>query len=105
MREIRLNWKTIDRLFVKLLMTDTKADNIDSRPPTDLTKILNKFSALFKDELGLFNGGKAKLHLKPEARPKYFKARPVAYTKKPRIEAELNRMLRLCIREQVNFLD
>ena len=55
-------------------------------------QILNKHEAIFKDELGTVQGVTAKFHINPEAKPKFFKARPVPYTLQSKVEFELNRL-------------
>lgn len=52
----------------------------------------NKFADIFADELGSCTKTKAKLHLKPNARPVYRTKRPVPYAALAAVETELNRL-------------
>ena len=59
----------------------------------DVFSLLGKHEALFKDGLGTVQGVKAKIHVDPQAKPKYFKPRPVAYALRQKVEEELDRLL------------
>lgn len=67
---IRLNWGSIKRV----------ASNLD--------EILDKHKEVFKDELGMFENVKAKLHVKPEVKPKHCKPRSVPYALREPIARE-----------------
>ena len=47
---------------------------------------------VFKPGLGTVKGITAKLEMKPDARPKFCKARPVPYALQEAVEAEYNRL-------------
>ena len=67
--------------------------NIYNVPPNQsLEKILLNHSELFRDELGCLNALPAKIYIVPGAQPKFYKARPVPYFLKHRIELELQRL-------------
>ena len=46
---------------------------------TSLQDVLNEHSAVFKEELVLVQGTEAKIHVDPEAKPRFCKPRPVPY--------------------------
>ena len=48
---------------------------------------------MFKDGLGTVQGVKAKIHVDPRAKSKYFKPLPVAYALRQKVEEELDRLL------------
>ena len=48
---------------------------------------------MFKDSLGTFVGCKAKIEVDPSAQPHYCKARTLPYKMRPRVEAELERLV------------
>ena len=54
--------------------------------------LIDKYSEVFEEGLGTFKGPKVKIHLDPEARPKFLKARPVPYAMTGKIEVELKRL-------------
>ena len=59
----------------------------------EVSSLLGKHEALFKDGLGTVQGVKAKIHVDPQAKLKYFKPRPVAYALRQKVEEELDRLL------------
>ena len=70
-----------------------------------MTKVLSKHGALFSSELGKAKHIEAKLHLDPEATPRFCNARPVPYALREKVENELNRLEREGIIEPVQFSD
>ena len=81
---IRLNWPEIKKVSL------------------ELDALLSKFKNLFKDELGTVQNYQVKLHVKPEAPPRFCKARAVPHALKEPIEQELERLEHLKIIEKVN---
>ena len=77
----RLDWTKIKNV----------ATSSDHRP-TALVEIKSKYADVFSEEQGCLKGVKAKLTLKRYARPKFVKARLVALSLQPRVEAEIWRM-------------
>ena len=59
----------------------------------EVNSLLGEHEALFKDGLGTVQGVKAKIHVDPQAKPKYFKSRSVAYALRQKVEEELDRLL------------
>ena len=84
---ITLDWHNINRVTVG--------------DQTTLTAILQKHEPVFKDELGLVRGASAKIQLKPNAVPKFCKARPIPYALRDRVKKELDRMQQAGIIEPV----
>ena len=72
MVQLRLDWKS--------------TDHIQHGP---LQKFLNRHKNLLQDGLGTFKGYEEKLHIDPQAVPKYCKARPVPYAMRAKMEEEL----------------
>jgi hypothetical protein len=64
---------------------------------------LDEYSEVFQEEIGTLKLTKAKLPLKEGYQPKFCKARPVPYTLKPRVDAELKRLESEGILEKVTF--
>eukprot|EP00731_Ephydatia_muelleri_P034198 Em0050g16a len=62
--------------------------------------VLSPLSAL---DLGKLVGMKAKLILKPDATPRFVKARPVPYTMRPRIERELEKLQQVGVLSPVTW--
>lgn len=70
-----------------------------------LEDVLGKYEEVFKEELGRFKGPPAKIYVDREATPKFFKARPVPYAMRGRVEAELDRLLAQDIIEPVKYAE
>ncbi|KAF4090749.1 hypothetical protein AMELA_G00055870, partial [Ameiurus melas] len=65
--------------------------------------ILYRYSDVFRDELGTLKGVTVKLHVDPDAAPRFFKPRVVPYAMKSKVEEELERLQALGIIEPVQF--
>lgn len=68
-------------------------------------KVLEKHSKVFDGELGSMKDIMVKLTLKPGSTPKCLKARSVPYAIKPKVEAELDRLVKSGVLEQVRTSD
>ena len=55
-------------------------------------QLLRKYAALFSDELGTLRPFKAKIQVRPDAPPRFFKPRSEPYATKEAIEQELERL-------------
>ena len=54
--------------------------------------MLDKYSDVFENKLGIFTSAKAKLTLKDDSQARFLKARPMPYALKPKVEEELRRL-------------
>ena len=70
-----------------------------------LEEVLGEYEEVFKEELGKCKGPPAKLYVDKEATPRFFKARPVPYAMRGRVEAELDRLLAQEIIEPVKYAE
>ena len=68
-------------------------------------EVLDKHQEVFKEEIGTFKDIKAKIYMDPEAKPKFFKARPVPYAYLQKIEDELDRLENAGVIVPVQFSD
>ena len=57
-----------------------------------LQSVLDKYSTVFQEGLGTLEGFEAKIHVDPDARPRYFRHRSVPYAMRDKVEAELERL-------------
>ena len=64
---------------------------------------MNRHNVLFEEELGTLQGIQAKLSLKPDATPKYCKARSGPHALREAIEQDLERLENLGVLEKVHF--
>ncbi|GBP76397.1 Uncharacterized protein K02A2.6 [Eumeta japonica] len=73
---------------------------------TSVAKILmNKFPAVFSNKLGKLNKFKVQLQLKPDAKPIFFKPRPVPFALKPKVDEALDKLIETGILKSVNYSD
>ncbi|GBP94131.1 Uncharacterized protein K02A2.6 [Eumeta japonica] len=73
---------------------------------TTVAKILmNKFPAVFSNKLGKLNKFKVQLQLKPDAKPIFFKPRPVPFALKPKVDEALDKLIETGILKSVNYSD
>ena len=57
-----------------------------------LQKVLDQYSAVFQEGLGTLKGFKAKIYVKPNAQPRFHRARSVPYAIRDMVEKELTRL-------------
>ena len=69
--------------------------------PVSAETLVNKYPEVFRDELGTISGPPVKIALRPDARPKFLKARPVPLARRDAVDTELDRMIQLGILEPV----
>ena len=81
-------------LFGRNWLEKIKIDwnSIYSLQEQSLSPLINKYNSLFSDSLGLLQDATAKLYVNTKVTPKFFRARPVPYRLKDKIEVE-NQMI------------
>lgn len=85
LKAIKLNWGTIKKVT------------------NDLEQVLHNNNEVFKDELGTMKDTTAKLYVKPNCNPKFYKPRSVPHALKGGIEQELTRLENLGVLEKVRY--
>ena len=90
LRKIRLNWK---KLHLNHLPQGV----------VSLDSIFQKHSKLFAKELGLVKKTKAKIHIDPQNKPQFYKARPIPYALRNKVNEELQRLEQTGIIKRVEF--
>lgn len=88
MTQIRLNWEELHHIH---------------QPNLTLAAVLDKHSKVFSEELGMVRGVSAKLHVDPQAQPRFYRPRSVPYAMKEKVELELDRLHQQGIIEPVQF--
>lgn len=63
----------------------------------EVNALLERYPNLWRDELGYFNKFKVHLQLKENSVPKFFKARPIPFALKEKVDSELSRLVGLGI--------
>ena len=95
MRVVSIEWRDINHMELK---QEQKAE-MEGR----LKRLKERYSSVFEDCLGKLVGMKARLTLKPDATPRFVKARPVPYTTRPKIERELEKLQQLGVLSPVTW--
>ncbi|CAC5416659.1 unnamed protein product [Mytilus coruscus] len=85
LHKLQLNWKSIFKI-------EQLSHNQEPEKDKELQDLLRKYPQVFKEGLGTLKGTKARIYVDKDATPKYFKARPVPYALKEKIEKELDRL-------------
>eukprot|EP00079_Xenopus_tropicalis_P035744 XP_017949515.1 PREDICTED: uncharacterized protein K02A2.6-like [Xenopus tropicalis] len=97
LHKIPIDWKSIKMLH------SVSAEN--SKPVEQLKAILAQASEVFKDGMGTLKHIKANICLEENAQPKFHKARPVPYSIRPKVEAELDRLEQNGVISKVSWSD
>ena len=75
------NWLTKLRLYWQEIFSVRTNHSLES--------LLKRYEGVFKDELGTLKGIEAKLHVDPQAKPLFYKARTVPFALREKVEQEL----------------
>ena len=109
-RRLGLQWRSVPQIHH---IQEETSEEVHRRPDPQihhvkketLEDVLGEYREVFKDELGRFKGPPAQIYVDKEAAPRYFKAMPIPYAMRGRIEAELNRLLAQEINEPVKHVE
>ena len=85
---LRLDWREIHSINATLVT---------------LEAVLSKHSNLFRNELSTISGIKAKLHVKPGAKPRFHRPRSIPYALKSRVEQALENLVSKGVLEAVQL--
>ena len=91
LRAINLDWKQLHHMRAAR-----------QQPIQD---ILDKYSNLFKDGMGILKGTKSIIYIQPDARPRFFRPLPVPYNLHGKIEAKLQSLQNIGVIEPAQFSD
>ena len=92
--KIQLDWKHVQNICVHNITAEHQGPHVS---------ILQKYEELFQDSLGKVNKMQATLHVKSDAKPKFFKARPVPFALREGIARELQRQEELGIIKKIDY--
>ncbi len=84
----RLNWNRIKTVVIE---------------PNALTTLEKEFPEVFSDGLGTVKHSKAKLSVTSDAKPRFYRPRPVPYSLKAGVEKELERLEQAGVIEKVDY--
>ena len=94
------------RDWLKAIVLDWKQLNyVYSIRHRALQDVLDQYSDLFKEGMGTLQGTTVKIHIEQDARPRFFRARPVPYALRDKVNAELERLCKADVIEPVQFSD
>ena len=88
---ITLDWKELNRVH-----------QVRHRALQD---VLDQYADLFKPEMGTLQGTTVKIHVKSNACPQFFRARPVPYALRDKVTSELDHLCKDDVIEPVQFSD
>lgn len=83
LRKIPLDWHAIKNLNVSQQIANKETQ-------ITLEQIIQNVEPVFQKGIGTLKGIKGNLDLTEDTSPKFFKARPVPYAIRPKVEAELD---------------
>lgn len=83
----------IGRAWLKKIRLDWQTERMLANKTPDLQAVFQKNKEVFRNELGSVKGITVKLHVKPDSKPAFLKARPVPYAVRPKVEADLNALV------------
>ena len=97
LKKIRLNWNEVmgEKYPVEC--------NVNSLADGRIDEVVKEFPTVFTDKLGCLKDFKISKTRKPDASPKFCKARPVPYAMRSRVEEELDRLERQGVWQKVTF--
>ncbi len=73
LQKVKLNWKEVRYVS-------------QTKQPGSIQEVLEKYSEVFKNELGTLKDIKATISAKPDVSPKFYKSRPLPFAMKERVE-------------------
>jgi len=93
LEEIKLDWNEVAKI------------NGITRPPhhEKLDNLLKQYEDIFRDELRQCKQIKAKLHIKSEAIPKFYRPRPIPLVMKEKVEEDLARLEKIGVISKVEL--
>lgn len=92
----------LGRSWLEKLTLDWAEIHMRGSGDISLSVVLNKHAEVFKEGLGSMKNITVKLNIKPGSRPTFFRARPVPYAIKPKVEAELESLIKSGVLEPVS---
>lgn len=84
-------------------LSNNKIDTCYDKNDLAVQQLLSNYNELFLNELGCFNQYEVDLHLKEGSKPKFFKARPLPFSLKDRVESELDRLVGMGVLVPVKY--
>ena len=84
-----------NKIKTTFLITDAAPEVVSTSDNVTLNKIISDYKVVSSDELGILKDFQANIPIDPQVTHKYFRARPVPYSLKEKIQHELERLVKL----------
>ncbi len=96
----------LGRDWLQCLRLDWARINVlRSHPDQLIEQVLNRYPEVFRDCLGHIKSAPASLHVDSTHQPRFYKARPIPYSLRPKVDAELSRLQEQGVITPVQFAD
>ncbi len=93
----------LGRDWLEHLRLDWHSLKYSTTVPPNLQDILDKHSTVFGTDLGHIKDAPATIHVDPAHKPRFYKARPVPYSRRSKVEEEISRLTGQGVIEPVQF--
>lgn len=93
----------LGRDFISLFKLEITSVQYCTQNQDEYEKLQKRYPSVFSDKLGLFTKYKVELQLKQDAKPVFFKARPIAFALKNKVDRELDRLVNLGVLKPVEY--
>ncbi|XP_028660385.2 uncharacterized protein K02A2.6-like [Erpetoichthys calabaricus] len=90
------------RSWLEKVQLDWTKVNAVSVEQSELNLVLRKHQAVFQEELGSITGIKVTLRVQQNCQPRFLKARSVPYALRPKVEADIDRLVKLGVLDPVS---
>lgn len=95
LKHVKLDWDEIkDQAHHPQSLNLERVYTANHSQPLNLEQVLQKHEGVFKEELGTLKRFKATIHVPHNAAPRFYRPRSVPYAMKPKIDAEIDRLLK-----------
>ncbi|KAJ8713190.1 hypothetical protein PYW08_008494 [Mythimna loreyi] len=95
----------LGRDFISIFKLRLTPVNFLNDTQTAIDRLQTQFPEVFSDKLGAFKNYKVKLQLSNDAKPIFFKARPIAFALRDKVDKELERLVNLGVLKPVKHAD
>ena len=90
LKKVKFDWK---KAFSEYMVGVEPVKKKSSSGNDKVDELLDEFEEVFRDELGTMKDVKVKLTVKEDVKPKFYRARPLAYVLKPAVGDELDKLV------------
>ena len=95
----------LGRDWLKVLHLDWSRLHQITQTPDKWHEVVDHHAEAFKEELGRVQGDKAKIHMDPQALPRFIQPRNVSYALKAKVENEVDHLEKEVVIEKIQSSD